>query len=207
MDKTALEILEKVNSFYSASFSQLLTITLGLVAFIGVFVPVLTTYYQNRNIKIEKENLEEFINNKLESIKLEVTKEIRDELLNDLSEFEDKQKSQIEKVIAGVFYVQANAQLNKGFYKNAADSLFSAIVSSIKGKDELNLLRAFKLLIDRAIPNITQKEEPDFVALEERIESIEKELAPLNANGRYSDTIRDLIKAKNVLIKKLTDQE
>jgi len=206
MDKVALEILEKVNSFYSSSFSQLLTVTLGLVAFVGIFVPVLTTYYQNRNIKIEKDNLEAYIDNKIESVKLELLSEVRNELLSNLSDFEEKQKSEIEKVLAGVFHVQANHQISKGSYKNATNSILQSIDCCIAGKDELNLQRGLKLLINNCLPNITLEEEPNLGILEERISTLKIDMQPLNENGRYTDILNEIEKTHKSLQKKLSNQ-
>ncbi len=35
-----LQVLEKVNSFYTNSFSQLITITIAILAFSGIILPI-----------------------------------------------------------------------------------------------------------------------------------------------------------------------
>lgn len=49
----SLKILEAVNSFYSQSFGQLMNITVAVLAFSGIVLPILITLYQKRLFKLE----------------------------------------------------------------------------------------------------------------------------------------------------------
>ena len=200
IDTTVFEVLEKVDRFYSASFSQLLTVTLGLVAFIGILIPFLVTYYQNRNLKIEKSNLEVFITNQIEKTKLEITKEIKNELINDLTKFAEKQSSDLQKVTAGVYYIQANNQLSTGDHKGAVNSLFGVIDNCMKSMDELILQRGLKILIE-CLPKINNNSlsKTELYMLEKKIGKAIKGISLLNDNGRYTDDITNLVKAKDNL--------
>ena len=42
----SLKILESVNAFYSQSFGQLINITVAVLAFAGIVLPILITLYQ-----------------------------------------------------------------------------------------------------------------------------------------------------------------
>jgi len=205
MDKFALEVLNKVDSFYASSFSHLITITLGLVAFLGVFVPVLTTYYQNRNTKLEKENLEVFIENKLSTIRQEVAFEIRDELLKNFESFEEKQKEELERVVGGICYVQANHQISQSEFKGAANSILGSISSCIKAKDECNLQRGLNMLANICLPNISSADDSDLEVLEEKIHKLRSDIKSLNSNGRYTDSINEIEKYHKALIKRLSE--
>jgi hypothetical protein len=207
MDKIAFEILDKVDSFYSSAFSQLLIITFGIVAFVGVFVPVLVTYYQSRNIKIEKQNLEDHINNKIASIKAEITSELITELHKKLREFKKEQTEKTEFVVGGVLYVQAGLHINELRYNYATNSIISAIESCITAGDELNLSRAFNVLIDQCLPNIRIEEEPDLENLAKRIEIVNTSISKLNSSGRYTDLLNRLTKAHKKAVARLCENE
>ena len=60
MDST-LEILEKVNAFYIGAFDQLIILTVSVLAFCGVLVPILISTYQNKQLKLQQEALERLI--------------------------------------------------------------------------------------------------------------------------------------------------
>jgi hypothetical protein len=51
------ELLDKVNAFYSNSFSVLVNYTLELVALFGVLVPVIIQFYQNKKLALQRDQL------------------------------------------------------------------------------------------------------------------------------------------------------
>lgn len=75
MDETLI-VLEKLNQFYSSSFSQLVNMTIGLLAFVGVIIPVLIGLYQNKQFKQEQSH----ILKALEESKLELIRHIESEV-------------------------------------------------------------------------------------------------------------------------------
>lgn len=207
MDKFALEILDKVNGFYSSAFSQLVTITLGLIAFIGVFVPILTTYYQSRTMRIERETLEEYFLNRIKNIRNEIEVELEQKILSSLGEFEKDQERKFERVIAGVFHVQANFQIDRKSYKNATKSAISAIESCIKSKDELNLQSGIKLLLERCLPNLSAEQDIYVNELDTALTRVIKEVNSINENGRYQATLHNLEKVRRETITRLSNGE
>ncbi|WNF48117.1 hypothetical protein RHP75_06730 [Pseudomonas sp. SG20056] len=207
MDNIALEILAKVDAFYSSAFSQLLAITLGIIAFAGVFVPILTTYYQNRNIKIEKQNLEDYIANKVNNLKEELTLNLNYELQEKLAEFEKKQEAKTDKIIAGLLHVQASLQLSNSHFKHATSSIISSIERCISAGDELNLSRGFSILIEQCLPEIKPEEEINLENLAIKIEGIHNKMSKLNSGGRYSDVLSELKRAHKKTIVRLSETE
>ncbi|MFW5408121.1 hypothetical protein B7L51_005755 [Pectobacterium brasiliense] len=61
--RDALEILEKVDSFYSKSFGSLLTLIISMIGFVGFFIPLGISYYQSRLLKKQNINLRRSIDN------------------------------------------------------------------------------------------------------------------------------------------------
>lgn len=207
MDNVALEIIERVDSFYSASFSQLITLTLGIIAFAGVFVPILTTYYQNRKINIEKKNLEDQIKAHIEQLKEKIAEETKREMLQELARFEAKLEKASAGAIAGVLHVQANLHLGKSQYNSATNSILSGIENCILAEDELNLCRGIKMLIERCLPKLDKKEDPNLENLEVRISRLCDLISGLNANGRYTDMLADLQAAHKKTASRLLEKE
>lgn len=88
----ALQILEQVNSFYSDAFTQLIAFTVGLLALVGVLMPMGIAAYQNRQLKHDQKTLNEKIENELLAARLALSEQLaknlatRDEALKALIE-------------------------------------------------------------------------------------------------------------------------
>ena len=54
----SLSVVESVNSFYSNAFSQLMTLTIAILAIIGVLMPLILQHIQSRSFRIEQKSLE-----------------------------------------------------------------------------------------------------------------------------------------------------
>src|SRR5690349_15102054 len=52
-----IDAIDKAHAFYTEAFSDLLLITFGIVAFIGVVLPVAISLIQSRQLKAENKNL------------------------------------------------------------------------------------------------------------------------------------------------------
>lgn len=201
MDETLI-VLEKLNQFYSSSFSQLVTITTGLLAFVGVVVPILITFYQNRQFRQEQNYiLKALEESKIELIKhvesevtqkFELEKKRRDEEITMLrGEFE--KASQISR--GGVCFVQANNLLKQSSFTGAMNSYIDAIQCFIKAEDELNFQRASKMLIDSCLPKILKDDFECREKYDEKIRNIAVQLEKINSNGRYTDLSNRLLNA------------
>jgi len=213
-----LEILEKVNAFYSTSFEQLLVVVFGAIGLVGVIIPLLITYYQSRQFNIEKKSLENYIDSmKLDlmtSVKEEVTTELEKEkkLLNraleenkeELSKSLESNKAELKKQIniakGGAFLIQANNQHDKNNFEDAIESSLDAIDNFIEAKDENNLQRVLRSLTETLLPKVNKNILISYPDSEERIKYICKNLSELNDNGRYIDSVKDLkLTLKNTL--------
>ena len=56
-----LQLLDKVHSFYSDSFTQLITLTISILVIIGVIMPFVIQSIQVRSFKNEKKSLESLL--------------------------------------------------------------------------------------------------------------------------------------------------
>ena len=73
-------IVDRVDAFYSSAFSNLLTLNLALLAFVGVVVPVLVQFYQSRVFARDKKAIEDFarltITESLQNLRKEIAEDI-----------------------------------------------------------------------------------------------------------------------------------
>ena len=69
MTPTPIEIVDKVNSFYSGAFTQLITLTVAVLAFAGIILPILIQIIQSRTFRSEQESLKAHIDEQLKAVK------------------------------------------------------------------------------------------------------------------------------------------
>ncbi|HEX7153501.1 MAG TPA: hypothetical protein VF618_18585 [Thermoanaerobaculia bacterium] len=64
--KDILEVLDHLNALYSSLFGTLLTVVTVVLAVVGVALPMLLTWYQNRKLQVESQSLAQTIRQGLE---------------------------------------------------------------------------------------------------------------------------------------------
>ena len=111
----SLKILESVNAFYSQSFGQLINITVAVLAFAGIVLPILITLYQKRLFKLEHQAIQNSLATEMESRLEEGIKEIKAEYEQKEAEFEDKiskmkesLKKDLDATKGGICHVHAH---------------------------------------------------------------------------------------------------
>ena len=131
--ENTLKILETVNQFYIDSFNQLIMITVMILTFVGVLMPILISLYQKRIFKLEQQE----IKNSLLEILTSNLKEIEEKIDAKYSEKEkeyEKKISNLEKVmeqqslksLAKIYHLQGNSYLGTKHYYTALESFFAA---------------------------------------------------------------------------------
>ena len=162
--KETLEILEKVNQFYSQSFEQLILITIVILTFVGVVLPILIMLYQKRLFKLEQQEIEISIKNNL-SIELKTIEDkIRNEYKEKELEFESKIlrieeeiKIQSSKSLGGILHVQGNGYYLSQKYIRALESFIEASGNHLTAKNESGLKRLLAQ-INTCFDNINKKQ-------------------------------------------------
>ncbi|EKN4691033.1 hypothetical protein ABF227_003550 [Yersinia ruckeri] len=218
-----LVILEKLDDFYSSSFSSLMVLIAGMMGIIGILVPIVISIYQSKKIDGQKENLEIFIKNELvfavselkneldesNGIKMdEYKKEIEDSLAEQTRAQENKIIRIGAKSLGSVFHVQGSIKLKDKNYFLATNSFIEAAINYITARDENNLCRVINMCHQRTIPNVTQQDECE--KLEKKIHLLIEKMKKINSNGRYTDEIQKIQDAlskvkKNIANKKLPE--
>lgn len=204
----SLKILEQLNSFYSFSFSQLVAFTVGLLAFVGVLIPIVASFYQNKRTAIEIKQLHETFTKEIAALKEEAKKEVREELKKDLLEAEALLDKKLASANGSIYHVQASHLISKKLYKRAANSLGDAMGEYVKANDQLNLGRCMRIFIDKCLPNISINEEPNLETFVSWVEALAEKIRVINDNGQLTDKITALVKtAKKAKQRLLAEQK
>lgn len=194
----ALQILEKVNTFYSGAFSQLVTFTVGLLALVGVLIPIAIATYQNRQIKHDQKTLNDKIENDLSAARLALSEQLAKDLSerdNAIKAIIDNAKKEIAAEIKKIdelgtarsLHLQAISRSETSPESSAADSL-SAATAYAKGGDERNL-RGVLSIWSHCITKVTS-DDFKFFDFEDVSKQTIAALETLNATGRYTEDIR-----------------
>lgn len=205
-----LVILTKLNDLYSGALNQIITYTIGLMAFVGILVPSLISYLQNKQFRRDHE-----------SIKLEILAELkeRNEVLEkELAERVDKEFNLIKvnmlreiteksaQVSGRVNHNQATMCQKDGFYNHATRAAIWAANDYLIGKHEGNLVKILShlpSLLSQLDKSILEEESDIETMLNAMLEQLEK----FNENGRYSNEVENIQKALRAAKKREAQQE
>lgn len=200
---TELEILNTVNTFYSQSFNQLITITVAVLAFVGVILPILISVYQKRLFAIEHREIEQKLIVKIEAefdkkVELLIEKH-KEEMLAQEDVFDELKKDvtrKFNKLEGALLHVQAVNTKGLAIVSAYRDFMDSAI-SYIEAENNLNLRRVLTQVIGECLPRITKSDLEYDSELGKLHAKLIKKLKSHNTNGHYTDLIDDLELAFN----------
>lgn len=171
--KDTLEILEKVNSFYTNSFSSLQNIIFAIIAFLGVILPLAISFYQTRKLKLEKDNLEKAMlvefNASILAIEVKIQNEQRESIELIDSEFKkaigelkkeiNEQLNTIKSEYKGLlFHSMASTFAREKLWGSAIKYCLMAARFHINAGSENNLKKILALLITILKSKVKDKE-------------------------------------------------
>jgi len=204
-----IKILESVNTFYSQSFSQLITITVAVLAFAGIILPVVISILQKRFFKLEHQAIESSVHKKLK-IEYDLSiKAMHNEYKKKEMEFDIKilkMKEEINKELAkaegGIFHVQGNNELKSGYRTNAFLSFVDSAIKYMEAEDNKNLRVVLNICSGECLLKFTkitfQKDE----ILEKSFNELLEKLTKYNEKDNFTDMIinlkEDLLEAKAI---------
>lgn len=207
-----LQILEKVNAFYSGAFAQLVTITIAIVAVSGVMLPILIQIIQSRTFRNEQKALEAKIDNEVSEKGTQLQTVVEEKFAAAKAEFDEalmkatadlKQKlsEQIVVARAGTFHIQAASEFEKQQLAFAARDFAIAGKMYFQGNDEMNGHRTLRALIDECLPTLSANDLETVPQVERETTKLVKLLRERNKRGAFEDSINN-IEAHILRIKK-----
>ena len=198
-----LDILKAVDDFYRSAWDKLIIYTGILVAVVGVIIPILFTWLQNRTQRIREEaiknELENALDTKLKEIEGKLTSSIEEKLREKSTEIEKKIENKLEIVEAYAIHIQGDNRFNQKLYKLSLHDYIVVGIKYLKTKDYLHLGRAnngIKDSIKLMIKEEFEANQSENSELSTYISLLEEK----NENGILTDFISTLkIEIKNKL--------
>lgn len=201
MDST-LQILEKVNALYSGAYTHLLTITLAILAFSGVILPLVIQMIQNRTFRTEQAALQGQITTKIDAAKNELKSDLGKSFDEEKKALEDIVKREVETLNArfteqvsaakgASFFLQGRTLQERQLFGPAARDFAYAADLLFKGADEMNSQRAMKQLRS-CLSHLNKETFEETVDLEGYLATLLETLDKNNTNERFRDTITEI---------------
>ncbi len=192
-----IQILERVNSFYSGAFTQLVTYTVALLAFVGVLIPILIEYIHNRTFRIEYEGTRRKLAEDLESLKVQISQDIRSTLKKDLKkEFDgmveqatSNLKAKVSNAHGGIFHLQGNSTVATGNYPSACHDFCRAGEFYLESQDQTDAQRVLTALATSCLANMDKQDFDQDATLESDIKGLIASVRKHNDHGAFSDFI------------------
>jgi len=204
MDPT--EILKSVNDFYQQAWDKLIIYTGILVAVVGIIIPILFTWLQNRTQRIREESIKKEIDSnldlKIKEIEEKLNKKYEETISKMSSELLDKVSIKAELAEAYSFYNQGNSSFAKKDFYTALYSYFSAATRFLKGDEYSNLLR----INDNILNSLGFSNEEVLNRLDETGNGIEEYLSFLKENDD-KNLFYDFIDNVQIIVKKIKETD
>lgn len=198
----AVELLNKVTSFYELAWSHLLWFIGVAGAIIGIIVPIAIQVYQRRAFKLEESRIESriterFLNEKSEMLS-SVNERLEEAIKNELAKLQTKVDGiesnltkKVNKTRGAVYHIQGNYLKSQGVESVAISSYISAAKMLYDADDEMNLQKALTC-IESCLQKLSNDKIEKYPEIEEETTNLIATLSEKNPNGRYSNYIRNL---------------
>lgn len=203
--RDALELLEKVDSFYSKSFYNLLLLIIAMISLVGVVIPFLITSYQTRLLKRQNISLQESIKNEVASRLSKLKQDLYFDNDNKILELKSNIKSNMERMegehniainklrsecLARINNIKAGTCLINKSYNESAIFYFQAGLYYMQYESHYDLRYVIENLIRKVIPNMSSGDS-DTEVIENYKKFLER-LLSFNTELIYIDDIKEL---------------
>jgi hemerythrin-like domain-containing protein len=194
-----IELLNTVNKFYDQAFGRLLIITFGIVAFIGVVIPLAVGWLQSRSLRAEKNSLLNELKAELLSERSEAERKVTEEIKSQMDLFKKSYEERFVKIMdtikessasstARAHHLQGNANIEEASEAFGISDFCHAASNFFASGEEDNARRGIQLITQTCLPkldSILYKENNVEECCNKLIEIIIKH----NGNSRYADDI------------------
>jgi hypothetical protein len=197
-----IDLLNTVNQFYDQAFNKLIAITFGLLAFIGVIVPIAVGWLQLRTLRAEKSSLLNELRSDISAEREAIESKINDQVEERMQKFKSEYDSKFEEMAKNIRKSSASAKARahhlqgKGMLDGKYDDLgmsdFSYAASLyFAAGEESNARRCIVIVIEKCLPDMNSN-----CFNEHNVDNIGKRLIKTleenNQNSRYEDDIESL---------------
>lgn len=188
-----IDLINKVDSFYNSAWNKL--IIFGSVAFaiIGILIPFVIQWYQNKTLKISEELLKKEIENQTSKIKAELLGDINIILEERISIFEQKIEKLNASANAKAFHLQGNSQLNIANISGALSDYIAAAMDYLVCEDYSNLHTVLRVISENCIQPLSYEEIMDLKISDNcDLENLLDKLENTDDKGMFLQLSRDI---------------
>ncbi|WP_336803257.1 hypothetical protein [Erwinia aphidicola] len=211
--KDTLDILDKVNSFYTSSFSSLQNILLSMIALVGVILPVLISFYQTRRLKLEREGLERRLIDEFNSNILVLENRIKDEQKESIELIDSKFKKTLDELKkenegtfdvirseykALVFHTIASIYAKDNYWSGFLKYALRAACLYAISKSEANLQRIVTLIKNRLNSDVEFKD--DLISNAQLYDEFVRIVNEHDNDGVYAEDIDEIVRRWNHIL-------
>ncbi len=202
---SSVEILNSVNEFYTSAWNMLIIYTSILLAVVGVIIPLILTWWQNRTLKFREEALKNELQNifdvKVKKLNTEFSEKVNEMIDEKLNKTEDFVSKKVSQAVATSFHIQGSNFLKQKDYFSAIRDYLYAGNKYLIAEDHLNLTRVNKVLLNN-IKHLNSEMLYDLKLLDCGIEDYINAIQKNNTTDVFTEIIRKLKKSVHTIKKK-----
>ncbi|GAA5000357.1 hypothetical protein FNZ56_10770 [Pseudoluteimonas lycopersici] len=202
-DEQFIDAIDKAHVFYAEAFSNLLLITFGIVAFVGVILPIVISIIQSKQLKSENKTLRQELEEHASQLTAAKFKEIQKELEEKERKFESHLDAKLGELKArigrltdestgSVFHLQGNSSLKERQYESATGSYCIAIRRYLSAENFADMRIVCRILCEKCLPNLDKDKLKDETKILDGIDKAYKLIRDKNKNGTFSDLISSI---------------
>ncbi|HQQ98536.1 MAG TPA: hypothetical protein PLX35_14795 [Cyclobacteriaceae bacterium] len=154
----AIDLLDKVNSFYNSAWDKLLVLGSVIFAVGSIIVPIIVQWYQKKTLQLKEDILKKEIELGIEKAKRELSEELTKQLNDRTKEYENRIERLNAEANAKAFHLQGNLQRERGQMQGALGDFIVAAKEYWKCGDFPNLQSALGMIGDFCVPLLSLEE-------------------------------------------------
>lgn len=207
-DSNAIDLIDKVNSFYHTAWDKLIIVGTVSFAVIGIIVPLIIQWYQKRTLAISESLLKKNIENQILLLKADILEDINKTIADKVQEFENSITKLNAASNARTLHLQGNTALNNN--KNVNRALSDYILAAenyLKCEDYPNLQTMLRLIEKECIPKLSLEEIDDIkIANNSDLERLFENVQQADDKNMFTQTIRNIRLQINKLPKTIREK-
>ncbi len=140
--KDSMDLLTRIDTFYNNAWGRLVWVITIVFAAIGVIIPVLTQWYQRRELRLSEERLNNDIEDSIKATQEAFTKYVDGQVEEKFKKLDEQLTIRTANLRAMTFHLQGNIFFNEGRYADALLSFFIALEAYANAGDPDDNIRS-----------------------------------------------------------------
>ena len=152
-----IDYLNQIDSFYNSAWDKLVLTGSIVIGLVGIAVPILIQFWQQRNLETQEKNLKGAIERQIAKAKEELKDMIQDLIKKEVDSLGIKQEESFDNIEGKLLQIQGNLFYDKD-NKSALHSYVRAVRQYLKGNNAALLVRTLAMT-SRIIKTFKTEEE------------------------------------------------